>query len=91
MPAITTIDRLVILLPVVMIAPPVTESDFVRQLAWAEPDAVVFDETPDPTAWPDVSLARDGLWYVIHVSHGWTRVDVRRAIRDAGNEEPALV
>lgn len=29
-------------LPVVMIAPPLTESDFVRQLAWAEPDAVVF-------------------------------------------------
>ncbi|HYP09430.1 MAG TPA: response regulator [Bryobacteraceae bacterium] len=29
-------------LPVVMIAPPVTESDFVHQLAWAEPDAIVF-------------------------------------------------
>jgi CheY-like chemotaxis protein len=29
-------------LPVVMIAPPVTESDFVHQLAWAQPDSVVF-------------------------------------------------
>lgn len=29
-------------LPVVMIAPPVTESEFVHQLAWAEPDAVIF-------------------------------------------------
>jgi CheY-like chemotaxis protein len=29
-------------LPVVMITPPVTESDFVHQMAWAEPDAVVF-------------------------------------------------
>lgn len=29
-------------IPVVMVAPPVTESDFVHQLAWAEPDAVVF-------------------------------------------------
>ena len=28
--------------PVVMIAPPVMESDFVHQLAWAEPEAVVF-------------------------------------------------
>jgi len=29
-------------LPVVMVAPPLTESDFVHQLAWAEPEAVVF-------------------------------------------------
>jgi CheY-like chemotaxis protein len=29
-------------LPVVLVAPPLTESDFVHQLAWAEPEAVVF-------------------------------------------------
>jgi CheY-like chemotaxis protein len=29
-------------LPVVVIAPPVMENEFVHQLAWAEPDAVVF-------------------------------------------------
>jgi DNA-binding NarL/FixJ family response regulator len=28
--------------PVVLVAPPVMESDFVHQLAWAEPEAVVF-------------------------------------------------
>jgi CheY-like chemotaxis protein len=28
--------------PVVLIAPPVTESDFVHQLAWAEPEAIIF-------------------------------------------------
>jgi hypothetical protein len=27
---------------VVLVAPPLTESDFVHQLAWAEPEAVVF-------------------------------------------------
>jgi AmiR/NasT family two-component response regulator len=26
----------------VLIAPPVTESDFVHQLAWAEPEAIIF-------------------------------------------------
>jgi DNA-binding NarL/FixJ family response regulator len=29
-------------LPVVMVVPPLTESDFVHQLAWAEPEAIVF-------------------------------------------------
>jgi CheY-like chemotaxis protein len=39
--------------PVVMVAPPVMESDFVHQLAWAEPEAVVFK----PIRAPDVKSA----------------------------------
>jgi CheY-like chemotaxis protein len=39
--------------PVVMIAPPGMESDFVHQLAWAEPEAVVFK----PIRAPDVKSA----------------------------------
>jgi CheY-like chemotaxis protein len=39
--------------PVVMIAPPGLESDFVHQLAWAEPEAVVFK----PIRGPDVKSA----------------------------------
>ena len=39
-------------------------------------DEVVFDELPDPTAWPDVSVSRDGRWALVHVGLGWSRVDV---------------
>jgi prolyl oligopeptidase len=47
-------------------------------------DPVLFPAPDDPAAWPDVSLARDGLWYVIHVAHGWTRTDVHLVERATG-------
>jgi len=43
--------------------------------AWAD-DEVLFDALPDPTAWPDVSVSRDGRIAVVHVEFGWSRIDV---------------
>jgi len=50
---------------------------FWHQLAapWSE-DEVLFDDLPDPTAWPEVSVSRDGRLAVVHVEFGWSRVDV---------------
>ncbi|MEY2403706.1 MAG: prolyl oligopeptidase, partial [Acidimicrobiaceae bacterium] len=42
---------------------------------WSD-DEVLFDDLPDPTAWPDVSVSRDGRIAVVHVEFGWSRVDV---------------
>jgi prolyl oligopeptidase len=39
-------------------------------------DEVLFADLPDQTAWPDVSVSRDGRWAVLHVELGWSRVDV---------------
>jgi prolyl oligopeptidase len=39
-------------------------------------DELVWDELPDKTAWANVSISRDGRWMLIHLSLGWTRVDV---------------
>jgi len=50
--------------PVVMIAPPVTESEFVHQLAWAEPEVVVFKPVRPADIKSAVQLAiarRNGL------------------------------
>jgi prolyl oligopeptidase len=43
--------------------------------AWTE-DPVLFDDLPDPTAWPDVSISLDGRHAVVHVELGWSRNDV---------------
>jgi prolyl oligopeptidase len=47
-------------------------------------DRVLFEARPEPEAWPDVSLSRDGRWYAIHVAHGWTRIDVHLVERATG-------
>jgi prolyl oligopeptidase len=39
-------------------------------------DELLWDELPDKTAWANVSLSRDGRWLLMHLSLGWTRVDV---------------
>ena len=39
-------------------------------------DPVVWDDRPDPQAWPDVLLTPDGRWLVVHVEVGYRRVDV---------------
>jgi prolyl oligopeptidase len=49
-----------------------------------EDDAVLFEARPEPEAWPDVSLSRDGRWYGIHVAYGWTRIDVHLIERATG-------
>jgi prolyl oligopeptidase len=42
---------------------------------WSD-DEVLFDDLPDPTAWPDVSVSRDGRLALVHVALGWSRIDV---------------
>jgi prolyl oligopeptidase len=39
-------------------------------------DELLWDELPDKTAWANVSISRDGRWLLVHLSLGWTRVDV---------------
>jgi prolyl oligopeptidase len=52
-------------------------------------DPVVFDPTdrgavPDDTAWPEVSLSRDGRWALVHLAVGWSRTDVHLLDRATG-------
>jgi prolyl oligopeptidase len=59
-----------------------TGGDYDRHVFWHRlgtpwsDDPVLFDELPDPTAWPDVSISRDGRLAVVHVELGWSRNDV---------------
>ena len=39
-------------------------------------DPVVWDDRPDPQAWPHVTLTPDGRWLVVHVEVGYQRTDV---------------
>ena len=69
---------------------PDSELEYWRKVYWhqlGEPherDAVVWEELPDKTAWPNVSLSRDGRWLLVHVSMGWSRVDVHLLDRHTG-------
>lgn len=47
-------------------------------------DELVWDELPDKTAWANVSISRDGRWMLLHVSLGWSRVDVHLIDRSTG-------
>ncbi len=47
-------------------------------------DELVFGDLPDKTAWPNVSLSPDGRWLLVHLSLGWTRVDVHLIDRRTG-------
>jgi prolyl oligopeptidase len=47
-------------------------------------DPVVWDDRPDPQAWPDVMLTRDGRWLVVHVEVGYRRIDVHVLERESG-------
>lgn len=53
-------------------------------------DELVFGDLPDPTAWPDVHLSRDGRWLLVHVSLGWERVDVHLIDRSTGVRRPVI-
>ena len=39
-------------------------------------DPVVWEDRPDPQAWPDVMLTPDGRWLIVHVQVGYRRTDV---------------
>jgi prolyl oligopeptidase len=47
-------------------------------------DEPVWDEGPDPTAWTNIELSSDGRWLLVHVSRGWSRVDVHVVDRSTG-------
>ena len=47
-------------------------------------DDVIWADLPDRTAWPNVSLSRDGRWLLVHVALGWSRVDVHLIDRLTG-------
>lgn len=49
-----------------------------------ERDELLWGELPDKTAWPNVSLSRDGRWLLVHLSLGWSRVDVHLIDRATG-------
>ena len=69
---------------------PAEERGYHRTVWWHElghhpgHDELVFGDLPDDTAWPDVSLSRDGRWLLLHVSLGWDRVDVHVVDRTTG-------
>ena len=69
---------------------PPEERGYHRTVWWhelgADPatDTVLFDDLPDPTAWPEVSLSRDGRWFLFHVALGWDRIDVHLEDRTTG-------
>ena len=58
------------------------ESQYHRSVWWhdvgSDPsdDRPVFTDLPDKTAWPNVSLSKDGRWLLVTVSMGWARSDV---------------
>jgi prolyl oligopeptidase len=47
-------------------------------------DELVWGDLPDKTAWPNVSISRDGRWMLVHISLGWSRVDVHLIDRRTG-------
>jgi prolyl oligopeptidase len=77
-------------------AVPTDEAGYHRTVWWHrlgdDPghDELVFDDLPDKTAWPDVSLSRDGRWLLLHVSLGWERSDVHVVDRTTGERRTVI-
>lgn len=47
-------------------------------------DELVFGDLPDKTAWTNLTLSPDGRWLLLHLSLGWSRVDVHLIDRRTG-------
>src|SRR5690606_20876142 len=45
-------------------------------------DRLLWDALPDKTAWPQVDLSWDGRWVLVHVSLGWSQIDVHLLDRE---------
>jgi prolyl oligopeptidase len=75
---------------------PPEERGYHRTVWWHElgtdpaTDTVVFDDLPDPTAWPEVSLSKDGRWFLFHVALGWDRIDVHLEDRTTGRRTTVI-
>ena len=69
---------------------PPGEDEYWRTVHWHRvgddwrDDETVWDELPDPTAFAAVELSPDGHWLVVHLSIGWSRVDVHLVDRRTG-------
>jgi len=48
-------------------------------------DELVWGDLADKTVWPNVSLSSDGRWLLVHLSLGWSRVDVHLVDRQTGS------
>ncbi len=70
---------------------PDEERDYWRKVYWhvlgtdTGRDPLVWGDLPDKTAWPVVSMSIDGQWLLVHVSIGWSRVDVHLIDRRTGS------
>ncbi len=75
---------------------PAAERGYHRTVWWHElgdhpgHDELVYGDLPDDTAWPDVSLSRDGRWLLLHVALGWDRIDVHLVDRRTGHRATAI-
>ncbi len=69
---------------------PVEDRGYWRKVYWhrvGDPphrDELVWGDLPDKTAWPNVSISPDGRWMLVHLSLGWSRVDVHLIDRRTG-------
>jgi prolyl oligopeptidase len=69
---------------------PEDERGYWRKVFWHQlgdrwqDDDLLWDSLPDKTAWTNVSLSRDGRWLLLHISLGWSRVDVHLIDRASG-------
>ncbi len=41
-----------------------------------ESDELIWGDLPDKTAWPNITISKNGRWLLVHVSLGWSRIDV---------------
>lgn len=75
---------------------PPGEADYWRRIYWHRlggdwhDDELVWDDLPDPTAFASVDLSPDGRWTLVHVSLGWSRVDVHLIDRATGGRTPVI-
>ncbi|MFN8041297.1 MAG: prolyl oligopeptidase family serine peptidase [Acidimicrobiales bacterium] len=69
---------------------PVEDRGYWRKVFWhrlgdqPSRDELVWGDLPDKTAWPNVSISTDGRWMLVHLSLGWSRVDVHLIDRRTG-------
>jgi prolyl oligopeptidase len=69
---------------------PPGEAEYWRTVYWHRlgddwhADDVLWRELPDRTAWANVELSADGRWLLVHLSLGWSRVDVHLVDRTTG-------
>lgn len=75
---------------------PPGDEEYWRSVWWhvlADPvdnDELVFSHPADKTAWPNVSLSRDGRWLLVHLTMGCNRTDVYLTDRHSGRRRTVV-